>query len=247
MCTNGDTDYTALCDALGHEFKDLNLLRRALTHRSRANEHGTDGSTEEHNERLEFLGDAVVDLAVGYRLMQRMPRLREGELSKLRSQVVSESGLERAARSLGLDRWVRLGRGEEQTGGRNKASILSDAFEAIIGAIFVDAGYEVANAVVCAQLESLMIEAESGRLRQDHKTRLQELSQARFAQRPRYEVTDQQGPDHAKTFVVSVSVDGRQLAQADGRSKKEAEQLAAAQALELLEQAHSDQQADTGE
>ena len=225
--------YPALVAALGYAFAEPQLLLKALTHRSWANEQGA-GSSSGHNERLEFLGDAVVDLSVGHYLMERLPDIREGELSKLRARIVSETTLVRASLQLGLDQCVRLGRGEAQSGGRQKPSILADAFEAVIGAVFLDGGYSVADTVVRTQLDSLITDAVSGRLGQDYKTRLQELSQSGFGQRPRYEITGQSGPDHARTFSVSVSVDGRALAQASGRSKKEAEQQAAQQALSVL-------------
>jgi ribonuclease-3 len=221
---------------LDYTFQRPELLTRALTHRSYVNESEPGGR---HNERLEFLGDAVVDLAIGHCLMEELPGAREGELSKLRAMVVAEASLARAAQSVDLGRLIRLGRGEEQSGGRAKASILADTFEALIGAVFVDGGYQAANRLVRSLLGDLVAAAVAGDLDSDHKTRLQEVSQARLQLVPRYEVTAERGPDHAKRFEVAVYLGEREVARAEGRSKKSAEQRAAEVALSTLDEPES--------
>lgn len=227
-----DDCFNALSERLGYAFDDPKLLRRALTHRSHANESGED---DRHNERLEFLGDAVVGLCVGAYLMASRPQAREGELTKLRAMVVSAPGLSRAARSLRLGDCLLLGRGEEQGGGRDKDSILSDAFEALIGAVFLDGGFDAARRVVQDQLIELVHAAERGELDRDFKTRLQEHLAAEGMQAPpRYEVVGERGPDHAKVFEVAVHLETDELGRAEGHSKKEAEQRAACSALEAL-------------
>lgn len=222
--------HEALEQLLGHRFGDRQLLIRALTHRSYANEHGGDLLD---NERLEFLGDAVVGLAVGGELMRRYPERREGELSVLRAQLVSESGLARAARRIDLGRFLRLGRGEEQTGGRDKPSLLSDAFEALCAAIFLDAGFDAAALRVLELLAEGLAELDSG-VSRDYKTRLQEVVQARAGQSPVYRLVGESGPDHDKRFTASVSFEGGERGRATGRSKKLAEQEAARIALDGL-------------
>ena len=187
----------------------------ALTHKSFVNEH-RDGGAD--NERLEFLGDAVVDLAVSHRLMERFPGADEGELSKLRALLVNEESLARVARHLGLGDLLRMGRGEELTGGRDKSSVLADALE-VVDRLFGDLLQGVA-------------EGKSG---EDWKTRLQELVQTRLRQSPRYRVVSEEGPDHSKTFEVEVTVGSELFARARGRSKKEAEQAAARQTLTMLD------------
>ncbi|MCC6749554.1 MAG: ribonuclease III [Deltaproteobacteria bacterium] len=219
-------------ERLGYVFRDPALLEQALTHRSHVNE-GT-GTRDAHNERLEFLGDAVVDLVVGQFLMEHLPTAREGQLSKLRAMVVSEASLARAAEALAVGDYLRLGRGEEQTGGRRKTSILADAFEAVVGAVHLDGGFEVAARVVRALLGHLIERAVGGELDGDHKTRLQEVAQGQVQQVPRYEVLEERGPDHAKVFTVGVFVGDQMVARAEGHSKKEAEQGAARLALEAI-------------
>ena len=227
------SDEAPLLAALGHVFQRPQLLTQALTHRSHVNETGEPHT--QHNERLEFLGDAVVNLSVGHQLMERLPLAREGELSKLRAMLVSEASLARAAEELGLGPHLRLGRGEEQTGGRRKSSILSDTFEALVGAIFLDSGFEAADQAVRRLLGPLVATAVDGDLNRDHKTQLQERVQAQWRLAPRYEVLEERGPDHAKTFTVAVFVGDRLVARADGHSKKAAEQMAARRALQTLE------------
>lgn len=204
----------------------------ALTHKSFVNEHRGDG--HEDNERLEFLGDAVIDLLVSEYLMARFPAAREGELSKLRAAVVDEAGLAGMARALALGELLRLGRGEEMTGGREKTSLLADAMEAVIAAIFLDGGLAAVHRLVDPFLVDAYDRAAAGSIDRDFKTQLQEQSQARFRASPRYRVVAEIGPDHAKTFEIAVELRGRELGRGTGRSKKDAEQGAARQALEAV-------------
>lgn len=217
---------------LGHEFAKSELLLRALTHRSYANEHSGKGILD--NEKLEFLGDAVLDLTVGHMLMERFPKLREGQLSVTRSQVVSEKGLSALARQLDLGAWLLLGKGEERSGGRHKASILADALEAVIAAVYLDGGFPAAWALVARLFaDSIASVEETGFY--DFKTRLQELAQARLKATPVYRVVATSGPDHAKTFQVAVEIAGHEWGRGQGASKKRAEQYAAANAAFFLE------------
>ncbi|NJM90990.1 MAG: ribonuclease III [Myxococcales bacterium] len=223
------TDYEVLEEVLGHRFANRALLERALRHASWRNEHGDDSPQSEDNERLEFLGDAVLDLIVGHRLMVRYPELREGPLSVTRAQVVSEAGLSEVAQMLGLGAWLLLGKGEDRSGGRDKASVLADAFEAVVAAVYLDGSFSAAWDLV-GRLLNHRIESVEFKGFYDFKTRLQELTQARLKATPTYRVVDESGPDHDKRFEVVVEIEERQWGQAVGRSKKEAEQMAAANA-----------------
>ncbi len=218
----------ALEDRLGVRFRDLGLLDQALTHSSYAHEGGTQGTYE----RLEFLGDAVLNLVVSDHLYRHFPAASEGELARMRAQLVSEAALSEIARGLELTRYILLGRGEERTGGRSRSSLLADVLEAVVGAVYVDSGYGVAHALVSrwygALVERLL------RLRGDFKGQLQEVVQKRGHKLPHYRITATQGPDHAKEFVAVVEVDGEVLGEGRGRSKKEAEQAAAEAALRRL-------------
>jgi ribonuclease III len=225
-------DYSALEAVLGYQFKDRALLERALRHASWCNEQ--QGERGEDNERLEFLGDAVLDLVVGHRMMTRYPQLREGELSVTRAQVVSETGLSDVAGQLGIGQWLMLGKGEEKSGGRTKPSILADAFEAIVAAVYLDSGFEAADAMV-HRLLAQRIETVEFKGFYDFKTRLQETAQARMKATPTYQVVQELGPDHDKRFVVAVQINNDEWARAVGKSKKEAEQMAAAEAHFRLE------------
>jgi ribonuclease III len=225
-------DYSALEAVLGYHFQDRALLERALRHASWCNEQ--QGERGEDNERLEFLGDAVLDLVVGHRLMTRYPQLREGELSVTRAQVVSETGLSDVAGQLGIGQWLMLGKGEEKSGGRTKPSILADAFEAIVAAVYLDSGFVAADAMV-HRLLAQRIETVEFKGFYDFKTRLQETAQARMKATPTYQVVQEHGPDHDKRFVVAVQINNDEWARAVGKSKKEAEQMAAAEAHFRLE------------
>ena len=204
----------------------------AITHKSWVNEHRGEGA--EDNERLEFLGDAVIDLLVSEYLMSRFPLAREGDLSKLRAAVVDEPGLAAMGRALQLGELLRLGRGEELTGGREKASVVADAMEAVIAAVFLDGGLAAVHRLIDPFLEEAYARAASGSLDRDFKTQLQEQAQARFRTSPRYRVVAEVGPDHSKTFEIEVELRGEVLGRGSGRSKKDAEQGAARVAVEAL-------------
>jgi ribonuclease-3 len=230
--TSGARAYAVLEERLGHTFADPSLCEAALTHKSWLNEAQSSGRTD--NERLEFLGDAVLALVVSDLLMRRFPARSEGELSKTRAVIVSETGLAKAAENIGLGQWIFLGRGEDQAGGRRKPSILSDALEALIGAVYFDGGFTAAQRVTARLFERALEDAEEN-ARQDYKSRLQERSQALLQTTPSYVVIGEEGPDHDKRFQVAIVLAGKEYGRAVGKSKKEAEQNAAAQALVILE------------
>lgn len=234
---NARADLEQLEAALGYQFHDRARLETALRHTSWANEHPD--ATGGDNERLEYLGDAVLDLIVGHRLMDRFPALREGPLSVTRAQVVSEAGLAEVASRLGLGRWLLLGKGEDKSGGRTKPSILADAFEAVVAAVYLDGGFDAAWRLVERLLAERIEQVEPTGFF-DYKTRLQEMAVARRKEQPSYRVVAELGPDHDKRFVVAVLIGGNEWARADGRSKKEAEQAAAAAAAFKLDAMGSD-------
>ncbi|MBI4367384.1 MAG: ribonuclease III [Deltaproteobacteria bacterium] len=217
---------------LGYSFRQRRHLKRALTHRSYANEMRLKAT--EHNERYEYLGDAVLELAVSHLLMEHFPTHPEGDLSKLRAAVVNEAQLAALARELQLGDYLYLGKGEEQTGGRDKPSLLSDALEAILGAIYLDRGFQKGFEVVKRQYKSVLQGVAIGQFIQDFKTKLQEESQSRFHTVPRYRLIRELGPDHSKTFEVHLFIEDRLYGHGKGASKKAAEQDAARQALEKL-------------
>jgi len=219
-----------VADRIGHRFARPELLDRALTHISRANE---DDAPASSNERLEFLGDAVLDLIVSELLMTAYPDADEGVLSQARARAVNTDALSEHARALGLERALRLGRGELRSGGRDKVSIQADVFEAVLGALYLDGGIEAARVFVTREFGPVLGEAAS--VLRDEKTRLQELLQRRGGVPPTYALCGARGPDHAKEFEVEVSADGRVLARGSGRSKQSAERDAARQALRDLE------------
>ncbi len=221
-----------LTEQLGYRFRDEALLERALTHSSYVNEQGR--PYEENNERLEFLGDAVLDLIVGEALLSRCPHEEEGVLSKTRAIIVCESALAQLAQRLGIGERLLLGHGEALSGGRQRASMLADAMEAVLGAVYLDGGLEAVRGVALRLLSETMEEALSGKGFQDYKTRLQEALQAHGRQSIVYRVEREEGPDHDKTFFVSVSAGERLLGRGSGKNKKEAEQRAAQAALEEL-------------
>jgi ribonuclease-3 len=220
--------YTVLEAALGTSIEH-GLLERALTHRSYAYEHGGLPT----NERLEFLGDSVLGLAVTDALYRAHPDLAEGQLAKLRASVVNTRALAGVARELDLGRWLRLGRGEEVTGGRDKNSLLADTTEAVIGAVYLDRGVEAAVALVHRLFDPLMRAAATEGAALDWKTALQELAAARSLGVPEYRISES-GPDHAKSFAAVVRVAGAVEGEGLGRSKKEAEQQAAEAAFSAL-------------
>ncbi len=223
----------ALEARLGLAVPDRSVAIAALTHKSYVNEHRDEqGLTD--NERLEFLGDAVIDLAVSHRLMKRFPEAREGDLSKMRAAVVDEQGLSEMARALDLGGLLRLGRGEELTGGRQKASLLADAMEAVVAAVFIGSGLDPVLSIVDRFLGEAFARAAAGTLDRDFKTQLQELAQSRLRSTPRYRVVAEHGPDHSKTFEVETDLRGEVVGHGAGRSKKDAEQAAAKLALDAL-------------
>jgi len=222
----------ALRARLGLPLADPGLALAALTHKSFVNEHRGDGLQD--NERLEFLGDAVIDLAVSHRLMEQFPGAREGELSKIRAALVDEAGLSRIARELDLGPLLRLGRGEELTGGREKSSLLADALEAVVAALYLGGGLTPVLALVDRFLGEAFQRAAAGTLDRDYKTQIQELAQSRMRASPRYRVVAEHGPDHSKVFEVELELRGEVAGRGAGRSKKDAEQAAAKLALEWI-------------
>jgi ribonuclease III len=218
-----------LSQLLDVDLDDLGLLDRALTHRSWAFEHGG----VEPNERLEFLGDAVLALVVTDELFHANPDDAEGRLAKVRSAAVKTGSLAGVARDLGLGRFVKLGRGEAISGGADKDSILADTLEAVIGAVYIELGFTGAYDLVERLFATRLVGLAEGDAALDFKTGLQELTAARFEILPRYEVADE-GPDHLKVFTAAVAVRGEIVGRGTGRSKKEAEQRAAREAYHRL-------------
>ncbi|RJX36485.1 MAG: ribonuclease III [Desulfarculus sp.] len=219
-----------LCQHIGHEFKDISLLHQALCHASYVHEHSQEALSS--YERLEYLGDAVLELVISELLFSAFPEASEGELSKARALVVNENRLAATAGGLGLGQCLLLGRGEESQGGRDKPSLLADALEALVAAVYLDAGLEAARDVVQRLLGEAAQRALGRKPRKDCKTSLQELVQEALHVTPRYELVEAIGPDHAKTFTVNLLIGERRLAAGSGRSKKEAEQEAARLGLE---------------
>jgi ribonuclease III len=221
---------------LGYAFREPVVLYQALIHRSYAHENPQFQQSD--NETLEFLGDAVLGLAVSHLLLERFPHLNEGDLSRLRSSIVNERELAKLASSLNLGDHLMLGKGEELTGGRQKPSLLADTLEAVLAAVYLDGGLETAIGVVRRLFSDyLKSERDEDPLKawdRDFKTQLQEITQARLKLTPAYVLEMEEGPDHDKRFCVSVTLEGQILARGSGKSKKEAQQEAARQALEKL-------------
>ncbi|MBR0399476.1 MAG: ribonuclease III [Mogibacterium sp.] len=219
-----------LLETIDYEFRDRDLLTTALTHSSYASEHRL--GYECNNERLEFIGDAYVDAVVGARLFEIMGKAHEGVLSRNRADVVCEESLAEAARNMGLGDYILLGKGENSSGGRDKDSILADAFEALMGAIILDGGFDAGKKVILEMLGGKIDLAVKGKLDKDFKTRLQEkLQEADHRARIKYIIVDEEGPDHNKTFTVELRVNDRVIGSGRGRSKAKAEQAAAEDAL----------------
>lgn len=239
LCAASPAEHEVLERVIEYRFRDRGVLEHALTHRSRAHEDVTGGVAD--NESLEFLGDAVLGFIIADMLCRELPESDEGEKSKLKASLVSTSALARLSGALQLGDYLLLGRGEEMSGGRSKQALLADAFEALIAAIYVDGGVEPARAFVLRQFDGLIRALRAGdqpsALARDDKSALQEWAQSRDLPLPEYRITRESGPDHRKVFHVEVIVQGHAMAQAEGRSKKEAEQGAAAQALERLTKA----------
>lgn len=220
-------EYEALERVLGHAFRNRALLETALTHTSFANEarHGT-----KHNERLEFLGDSVLSIVVAEYLFTHSS-LPEGDLTRMRASLVCEAALFGFAQKIDLGRWLRLGHGEELGGGRTRPSVVSDAFEAVIAALYLDGGIEAARAFILPFVTSALTKQSA---EEDYKTKLQEIVQQNLSERLRYVVASQTGPDHDKHFVVEVHLNSNCIGSGEGHSKKQAEQAAAKEALALM-------------
>ncbi len=223
---------------LGYKFTDRSLLLTALRHRSYIHESRAETRERQNlddNQRLEFLGDAVLSLSISTLLYKAFPKEREGELSKMRAGLVNETQLANIARQIGIAPCLALGRGEEATGGRDKNSILADAFEAVLAAIYLDGGFAAATNVVKCLLGDLIAKSSTQDFLKDYKTRLQEITQELFNEAPVYRLDEAKGPDHSKTFMVTLTLGSEELTVGQGRSKKEAERSAARAALRILE------------
>ena len=214
---------------IGYAFRDQALLEQAFTHRSYLNENRASG--KEHNERLEFLGDAVLELAVTEFLFAKYPEKAEGELTAYRAALVNTVSIADAAGKLGMNEYLMLSRGESKDTGRARQIILANAFEALIGAIYLDAGYTPAQKFIEAQLFHKTDDVVANRLWQDAKSKLQETAQEQLGITPAYQLLEQSGPDHDKQFVVGAYIGKEKIATGEGRSKQEAEQDAAQKAL----------------
>ncbi len=211
---------------LGYEFEDKKLIIEALTHKSYKQPYD--------NERLEFLGDAVLDLVVGEYLFKKFKNSDEGNLSKIRASLVNETGFDKLARALCLGDYILLSNAEDNNGGREKSSLLSNAFEAIMGAVYLEAGLQKVHEIAIGLIEENYKEISLDSLFRDFKTTLQELTQARFGITPEYKVLASRGPDHKKEFEVGVFIEGKEYARANGKSKKIAQQEAAQVAVLML-------------
>lgn len=220
-------------EKIKYSFKNKNTLLLAFTHSSYANEHKL--GKFDYNERLEFLGDAALDLVISKFIYEKFPEMPEGELTKLRAGVVCESSLARKAREIHLGKFLQLGKGEEITGGRDRESVLADAFEAVIGAICIDGGMKDVEDYVLSLMASVVEELKSDFKNIDNKTRLQEIIQKTSRMPVSYTIIGEKGPDHGKEFIVEVHHNGSMLGRGVGRSKKEAEQSAAGAAIKHME------------
>jgi ribonuclease-3 len=220
------TTIEPLEETLGYKFKNKQLIIEALTHKSYKQPYD--------NERLEFLGDAVLDLIVGEYLYNKFKKSDEGKLSKIRASLVNETGFDKLARSLNLGDYIFLSNAEQNNGGREKSSLLSNAFEAVIGAIYLEAGLSKAKNIAINLIEKNHEEISLDSLFRDYKTTLQELTQARFGITPEYKVVASRGPDHKKEFEVAVLIEDKEYARASGKSKKIAQQESAKEAVEML-------------
>jgi ribonuclease-3 len=237
-----ESDPLLLEQRLSYRFTDRRLLENALHHSSFI--HEQDRTDLRSNERLEFLGDAVLNLAAGHLLMRRFPEVPEGRLSRMRARLVNESQVAKLARMLELGGFIRLGKGELLSGGPNKRSILADAYEALIGAVYLDGGFDAAFRVLRAHLSPLLENMTTPALTFDYKSRLQEAVQASGGKVPEYRMVSESGPDHDKRFRVSVRVSDL-CEEGVGKSKKMAEQDAARRAFErLLPEGNTENDAD---
>lgn len=223
-------DLRSLEDNLNYKFNNRKLLALAMTHSSYANEYKM--GIVENNERLEFLGDAILSLVVSQYLYKKYPNHPEGELTKIRAKVVCESSLAYAAKKIEIGKFLLLGKGEEATGGRVRESILADAAEAMVGAVYMDSDFETANSILLSNFESDIVHAVAkGDLFIDFKTELQEMVQKKGKSTMEYVVVKEEGPDHDKRFYIDVIVNNESIGSGRGRNKKDAEQMAAKEAL----------------
>ncbi len=243
-----------LVERLGYKFGNPGLLERALTHSSavpelraaRGEEISFSASVVQDNERLEFLGDAVLELLTSEYLLANFPEWSEGQLSKSRARIVNAHSLEIAARGLGIGEHLRLGRGEEKTGGRDKPALLADAFEAVVAAMYLDGGLHPVRELLKRTVFLQALENGERISESDRKSALQEFLQGKGAQPAEYRLAGETGPDHQKTFLVEVWIKGERMASAEGSTKKEAEQKAARSALEKLMVPSSNRQEQAG-
>lgn len=217
-------------EKIGYQFRNKYLLQQALTHSSYANEGKKHGC---NNERLEFLGDSVLSVIVARHLFLKYKDIPEGELTKLRASLVCEKALDVFAQKLGLGEHLRLGKGEEMTGGRSRPSILADAFEAVIAALYLDGGFQVAQKFVLSFIPE-DLDIKSANQLADYKTTLQEIIQQNREEKIEYVLADEKGPDHAKVFTAEVLLNSNVIGVGEGSSKKQAEQNAAKEALKLM-------------
>ena len=229
---SANNDIHELSEKLGYRFKQPDLLAEAFRHSSFANESANLGLRD--NERFEFLGDAVLDLAISHILMERFPSAKEGDLSKYRAIVVSEKGLSKIAKDLDLGDYLLLGKGEELTLGREKSSILSNTVEALIGAIYLDAGFSETREIIHKLFSPILSKLDLEKKTHDYKSLLQEYTQEIYKTRPEYISIKESGPAHDKTFRVALRIGGKIFTEGEGKSKKEAEQKAAREAFFCL-------------
>jgi ribonuclease-3 len=228
-----ESELDKLCKTLGYRFQHPELLLQAFRHASYVNEQAAESNLED-NERLEFLGDAVLDLAISHLLMERFENAEEGVLSKYRAAVVDEAGLYQVALRLRLGAYLLLGKGEEQSGGREKPSILANSVEALLGALYLDAGFDTCKGVIRRLFSSSLKRVGTQEMIHDFKSLLQEYTQASYKTLPRYHLVKESGPAHDKTFIVALTLNGERLGEGEGKSKKEAEQQVAREAFLCL-------------
>ena len=219
-------NFSKLEELLGYNFKNKEMVLEALTHKSCKKEY--------NNERLEFLGDAVLDLVVGEYLYNKFPQTAEGNLSKLRASLVNEKGFEKLAKLLDLGVYIQISQAEENNKGRQKASILANAFEAIMGCIYLESGLDEVKNIVLKLFDKEYPKIDLESVFKDYKTTLQELTQARYGVIPKYEVIKATGPDHNKEFTIELSIDGKVWGSGKGKSKKEAQQEVAKKVISMI-------------
>ena len=215
---------------IGYKFKNREYILEALTHSSYSNEN----KEYNFNERLEFLGDSVLSIVISDYLFKTETELPEGELTKLRANIVCEESLSEASININIGQYMLLGKGEEATGGRERISILADAFEAVIAAIYLDGGFEEASKFILTYMKDIITNSRRGKIFRDYKTHLQEVLQSKGEVNIWYKLIDEKGPDHNKKFVMQVGMDNKILGFGEGKSKKEAEQVAARKALDNI-------------